>query len=279
MAASIAVLAVAVALLTLSHGHPRLVLLVVLTTALFLATVWSIGLRLGWLTALLLASTALILGILAGTPILGAIAAIVLVAWIALGSQRRLDPAGLTPLEALPEALGEASENVAASEAIAFERVGAISFDHGSGRPVVGVVLLGPGADRYAVVTDLVVAVQSVFGHRVLLTQNSGVVPPPPECLANHLHGADVAELAAAHERALAVLRSRGLTPDRLSAERHVDLHVAVERRALDWYNGRRGPGRIGVLFSSGKGAGPLDEGDASERRIDAWLTAPAPVP
>jgi hypothetical protein len=119
---------------------------------------------------------------------------------------------------------------------------------------------------------------QSFFGERVLTTRNSGLATLPPEILTNDLRGADAVELCGAHDSALAVLRAHGLTPDRLQPEGLLELHAALERRAIEWVNSRAQRQAVETFTRSGLGMGTLDEGSSSQRRIDAWLGVAAPT-
>jgi hypothetical protein len=167
---------------------------------------------------------------------------------------------------------------ISAFESFGFERVGALSFEPSRRQMIVATVLIGPRRDRYASTTDIVVTLQSVFGQRVLTTRNSGLATLPPEVLANDLRGSDAVELCDAHESALAVLRTRGLTPDHLQPEGLLEFHAALERRAIEWMNSRARRQAVETFSRSGLGAGALDEGSSSQRRIDAWLGVTAPT-
>ena len=273
----VVVLGVAVATLALSVGRVALAALSVGVAATYALAVWSIQLRTPWLTAVLTGTAAIATGYLAGHPVVGAAVALFLVGWIAQGAFVRFDP------ETIRVYSGDAMDprsaaHVFAFESLGFQRVGALSFEPSPGKTIIATVLIGPGRDRYAVATDLVMTVQSVFGQRVLTTRNSGVATLPPEVLGNDLRGADAAELSDAHESALAVLRARGLKPDSLLPERLLEFHMALERRAIEWLNSRARRQAIETFGRSGLGAGALDERPSSQRRIDNWLDVAAPA-
>lgn len=276
-AALIVVLGVASAALALSTDGVLLAALVAAPAIAYAAAVWSIRMRMPWLTAALMALVAVLLGYLTGHPLVGAALAALVVGWIAWQTHVRMDPGTIKPLAADTNDASSAV-HVTAFESLGCERVGALSFETSEGRTIVATVLIGPQGDRYGVATDIVLTVQSIFGERVLTTKNSGVVRLPPEILANDLRGADAIELFDAHEQALAILRARGLTPDRLRPDRLLDLHMAIERRAIEWANSRSRRQAFDTFIGSGKGEGALDGSPGSRSRIDAWLSAPTPV-
>jgi hypothetical protein len=276
-AAIVAVLGVAVAILAVSAGRAALAALVLGIAAIYVVAIWSIRLRIPWVTALLVAAAACALGFLAGHVVIGVVFAALLVVWIARGAVVRLDADAITThsgetLDPLTAA------NVSAFGSLGFEPVGALSFKQGKRKEIVAMVMIGARRDRYAVATDLVLTVQSVFGHRFLTTRNSAVGTLPPEVLANDLRGADPAELCDAHESALAVLRARGIEPDTLEPDALLASHMALERRAMEWMNSRARRQAVETFTRSGVGKGALDESSSSERRIDMWLQAAAPA-
>jgi hypothetical protein len=170
----------------------------------------------------------------------------------------------------------EAEGCVAAFEALGFEQVGAYAFDPEPEHTVVATLLLGPTRDEYAVVTDLVLNVVSLFGPRLLITRNSASMSLPPEYLANDLRGAAVDELVESHRRGLELLRARGLTPGEIDGEGLVELQLSLERRCIDW--GVRSRGKVlHALVRTGVGHGTLHE-RASGQRIDAWLAQASPA-
>jgi len=276
-AAIVAVLGVAVAILALSAGRMTLAALVLGVAAIYVVAIWSIRLRIPWLTALLVAATACALGFLAGHVVIGVAIAALLVAWIARGALVRLDADAITTHSG--DALDpQSAAHVSAFRSLGFEPVGALSFQRSNGKEIIATVMIGPRGDRYAVATDLVMTVQSVFGHRFLTTRNSAVGTLPPEVLANDLRGADPSELCEAHESALAVLRARGVAPDTVRPEELLASHMALERRAMEWMNSRARRQAVETFTRSGRGEGALDESSSSQRRVDTWLQAAAPA-
>lgn len=125
----------------------------------------------------------------------------------------------------------EATEHVAGFEALGFAPVGAYAFDPEPGRAAAVTVLLGPKADEYALVTDLVLDVVSIFGSRLFITANSAAAALPSEYLSNALRGADPDEIVRAHRRGLELLAAQGLAPDPIDRERLLEIQLSLERR------------------------------------------------
>jgi len=272
-AAIVAVLGVAVAILAASAGRVTLAALVLGVAVIYVVAIWSIRLRTPWLTALLVAAAACALGFLAGHVVIGVAIAALLVAWMARGAVVRLDADAITTHSG--ETLDPLSAaHVSAFRSLGFEPVGALSFRQSNGKEIIATVMIGARRDRYAVATDLVMTVQSVFGHRFLTTRNSAVATLPPEVLANDLRGADPSELCEAHESALATLRARGIEPDAVRPEDLLEAHMALERRAFEWTNSRARRQGLETFTRSGRGQGALDASSSSQRRIDSWLRA-----
>lgn len=281
LAKTVLVLGVAVALLAFALGYVEIGVVVVLIACAYVGAVWSLRLRMLWVTAMLMSIALVASGYVLGYPLLGALAAVLAVGWIALQVGRVVvDPTTLRRLESDPTDPGSAM-SIAEFEALGFERIGALSVDPIPGKTVIANVMLGPRDDRYAVVTDLVLDVVSTFGERWLITRNSATVALHHECLANELRGAAPTELAEAHQSALHVLAAKGLAPDRIRTERLLEAHLELERRSLGQLEGHRLRRTFDAFFDSGLGSGPLDESPASQRRIDAWLgtTIPAALP
>ena len=257
-------------------GEARLALVALAVPLVYLAAVLVTPFRIFWLTILLYSLIPALAGYLLGFAVLGVVAGLAVAGWIVLGAMRglRVVPATVRPLEAVTVD-PEAAEHVATFEGLGFEPVGAYAFDAEPGRSVVVTVLLGPKGDQYALVTDLVLDVVSIFGSRLFITANSAVAPLPPEYLSNALRGADPDEIVRAHRRGLELLAAQGLVPDPVDRQRLLETQLALERRCGEWTLRN---GLVQSLFGSGLGSGPLDESPSSNRRIAAWLGAASPV-
>jgi hypothetical protein len=138
--------------------------------------------------------------------------------------------------------------------------------------------MIGPQDDRWAAVTDVVLDVSSVFGRRVLVTRNSAESSLPEEFLTNDFRGAEPAELADAHGRALDVLRTRGLEPDPIESSRLVEMQLALERRCVEWSVRSSRRRVLHTVLESALGEGQLDTSAPAVARIEAWLAAPVPA-
>jgi hypothetical protein len=260
-------------------GELRLALTASAVPLVYLVAVLVTPLRIFWLTILLYALVPALAGYLLDYAVLGLVAGAGLAAWMVLGAMRGLSAVAATirPLEAVTVDPG-ATEHVAAFEALGFEPVGAYAFDPEPGRAVAVTVLLGPNADEYALVTDLVLDVVSIFDSRLFITANSAVAALPPEYLSNALRGANPDEIVHAHRRGLRLLAAQDLTPDRIDRERLLETQLLLDRRCSDWSLRDRRARVLQSLFASGLGSGPLDEGPSSRQRIEEWLGAASPV-
>ena len=177
----------------------------------------------------------------------------------------RVDPDSVRPLPA-DEIMRGAEESVQAFRDQGWRQIGAVGFDI-LGRTVAESVLIPPTADRYALVTDVVMTVTSeIDDMRRLVTRNSAVSLLPASILSNDLEAASPRELVEGHQRALHVLSKFGAEPVPLVLEQLVTAVVEDERASLV-----AGP----IRRSRHEPAGPIDESAAAERRIRSWLGTP----
>ena len=257
-------------------GEVRFALVALAVPLVYLAAVLVTPLRIFWLTILLYALVPALAGYLLGYPVLGLVGGVAVAGWIVFGAMHglRAVPATIRPLDAVTVD-PEAADHVAAFEGLGFEPVGAYAFDADPGRSVVVTVLLGAKGDEYALVTDLVLDVVSIFGSRLFITANSAVAPLPPEYLSNALRGAGPDEIVRAHRRGLELLADQGLAPDPIDRDGLLETQLALERRCGEWSLRKRL--LVQSLFASGLGSGPLDGSPSSRQRIEAWLGGPAP--
>lgn len=260
------------ALLAFARGYPGIGLTVVLMVCAYVAVVWSVRLRMLWVTAVLMTFAFVASAYALGRPILGIVAAVLVVGWLAVRvGGVAIDPTTLRRLDT-DDADPGAIVNIAEFEALGFERIGALACDLVDGRTVIENVMTGPRSDRYAVVTDLILNVISTFDGRLLTTANFAFVNVLPERLVNELRGATSTELADAHQTALDVLAASGLAPDRIRAEELLEAHIELERRAIAQLERSRLRRTLNAFFGSSLGSGSLDGSAASRRRIDSWL-------
>jgi hypothetical protein len=206
---------------------------------------------------------------------------IVLATVIVALSARRMAK-GRLPSDATPDNVRRAPDDavgVGAEEFVrtfrelGYHQVGALSF-RVFGFDVIETLMIGPNADRYAEVTDAAINVVSRFGHRTLLTRNSGMTALPPGVLASDLRGADPRELDSAHDRGIEEV-SPWVSPDRIERDDFVERAIEEERRSLAW---ARTQGRRLVASTSGLGSGPLWERSDRATAIAAWLSNDPPA-
>lgn len=213
-----------------------------------------------------------VLGFAAGKPVFWSVIG---VGFGLLMLRRRRLPDELRPetiVEVAPDAIGDGAEGFVADFAsLGYRQVGAIGFPT-DGRRIVESVMIGPRGDRWAAVTDAVLAVESVFDHGRLVTRNSGMTALPPEWLDNPLRGADPAELDRSHSEVLSRLAGSAI-PVRLDPDTTTALALEAERSAVAWSRASARP----VTSRSGLGGGPLLERPDGAALIAAWMSGNRP--
>jgi hypothetical protein len=268
----LSVFGAAVALLAFARGYPLVGVIVILMVCAYVSAVWSVRLRMLWVTAVLMTFAFVASGYAIGRPILGIAAAVLVVGWLAFRVGRVvIDPTTLRRVDT-DEADPGTTASIAEFEALGFKRVGALAVDPVPGKTVIANLMIGPREDRYAVVTDLILDVISTFDGRLLTTANWAFVNVQPERLANVLRGATPTELADAHQTALDLLAASGLAPNRIHAEELLDAHLELERRLIARFERSRLRRTYYAFFGSSLGSGPLDRSPASQQRINTWL-------
>lgn len=169
------------------------------------------------------------------------------------------------------EVMAGAEHHVAELIDLGWEHVGGYTFDSAKA-PVTAAVLLHSDADRYAVVTDVVFAIESRFDDaRILLTINSGRASLPPAYLSSVVKGTP-GRLAASHQRSLEILSTHAMTPQPLDPEAVVEEALASEVETTEWNAARSNTG----LFNFGGGAGEIDDSAVWATRIETWLASQA---
>jgi len=151
-----------------------------------------------------------------------------------------------------------------------WSHVGGYAFD--SARiSVTAAVLVHENLDRHAVITDMIFAIESRFADsRFLVTLNSDRTGLPPNYLANVVSGGSPGALALAHQQALDILATHGMTPLQLDEEAIVEEALASEVETTEWTMQNRSRG----LFDFGGGTGQVDTSSVSAQRIVSWMTS-----
>lgn len=215
---------------------------------------------------MILAFTAV--GWLLDQPVIG-LAAGVAFSVYGVVSSRRL-PADLTSdtvVETAADAVGEGAEDfVGQFVQLGYRQVGALTF-RTQGHEIVESIMIGPEGDRYAMVTDAILAITSRFGSRSLVTRNSALSRMAPEMLDNPLQGGSPAELDTCHSEALALLAPH-IRPEVVDAKAVTALAIIDEKRSIDWLRSLR----THLLPGGGAGGGPLASHPSAEQLIDGWL-------
>ncbi|HKY59742.1 MAG TPA: hypothetical protein VJP59_01915 [Gemmatimonadota bacterium] len=137
------------------------------------------------------------------------------------------------------------------------------------------VVMAGPGGTAWAEVTDRLWEVASTFGPRLLRTVTRSMLPPGPT-LVQCVRSAPPRIIVAEHERALALLAERGLSPDRLE-DHEILARFESETRAAQALL-RRSMARTALELAWRRplarhhGRPALAADPRAGTRIDAWL-------
>ena len=230
--------------------------------------------RLAVLNQLLMILAFTSVGWLLDRPVLGFVAGVAFSAY-AVFSSRRLptDLTSETVFETAADAVGEGAEGfVAGFVSLGYRQVGALTF-RTQGHEIVESIMIGPGGDRYAGVTDAVIAITSRFGTRSLVTRNSALSRMPPDTLDNPLQGGSPEELDACHSAALALLAPH-VQPETVDAGEVTTIALDDEKRHIDWVRSVR----THLLRGSGAGTGPLASDPSAAQLIADWLTTTDPI-
>ena len=137
------------------------------------------------------------------------------IGWILVQRFTLAASAGVELARAGPADLNEGTRSQVASFAELGYRELAVYEARFRGGKFSIVVMAGPGGTAWAEVTDRLWEVASTFGPRLLRTVTSSMLPPGPT-LVQCVRSAPPRTIVAEHERALALLAERGLSPERL---------------------------------------------------------------
>lgn len=191
-----------------------------------------------------------------------------LLIWLAFRRVRTpdLDPEGVRRVgddAVMPHAV----EFVEEFESLGWGRVGAVAADLGH-IEITMAILHSPDKRSYVEVTDIVIAITSVFPDgKTMVTRNSTTSAMPPWVLANDHRGAKPTALVTAHENALTVLANRGVRPEAIPEAELVDVVIVQEKASISFSSGAD---QGSPLLTRGKAA--IDHSQAAEARIDLWM-------
>ena len=159
---------------------------------------------------------------------------------------------------------------------LGFQIVGSVHAT-GPGYETVFTYLVSSDRRTFAVATDRVQTLASLFGPRIFVTMDRASLPVPPVEL-RQLVTADLPELYDAHKRALAVISAQGYAPDHLHTARVVASAIDHERISLEFLGARpwwvAGQVALGVIRRRPPDAGPITEDEASTGRVARWMGA-----
>lgn len=208
-----------------------------------------------------------------GAGILFLLITVVAVLWLLWRRKQptSIDPAGVRRV-ADEAVMPHAVKFVEEFESQGWTRSGAVAADLGA-MEITLAVILASDQKTYAEVTDVVIALTSVFTEgRTLVTRNSATSPMSEWVLANDLRGANPASLIKCHQEVLEILASMGRTPLDLHPVGLIDFVVEQEKISIETTAGFK-PG----LANTGKGSGRIDRSDESMERIRQWQWAEGP--
>lgn len=220
-----------------------------------------------------LALPVIILPISSGSGILFAAITVAILLWLAWRRTQpvSLDAGGVRRVEddaVMPKAV----RFVAEFEGLGWRRRGAAAADLGS-MDIILAVLISPDAHNYVEVTDVVIAITSVFSDgRTLVTRNSASSPMSEWVLANDLRGSSPTALATGHTRALEILASSGVEPMTVDSPGLIDFVIGQEKLSIESASGFRPR-----LTDSGRGTGPIDNSPSASDRISEWRRTSGP--
>ena len=233
-----------------------------------LALWWAVTLSRIWPLVIVVGTASAVFGSLNGQPWVGLLVAFgfaSLAGWYL--SRPMVAASSVKPAEGVDAG---AQQDVDAFVTMGYSLAGTISFEVARTKTVRANLMIGPGGDRYAVVTDLVLVIISVFGSKTLVSRNSAMASLLPSALANDLQGASAGELARSHQAALDLLAEHGLTPDRIDTSSLVETHMEREKQSIAAAAGTAKQ-RLQASLRSGAGEGPLTESATAHERLLAW--------
>ena len=161
--------------------------------------------------------------------------------------------------------------------AIGFSIVGSAEV-RGQGFETVFTYLLSNDLHTYAVATDRVRALTSVFDQRELLTISEAAATVPAAVLRQMVVRGSIEELTAAHDNTLTVLSRLGHHPQLLSPREVVAISIGLDQRTIEAI--RAAPARLfGYTLRVLLGfpvphSALLTDSPQSRARIDAWARA-----
>jgi hypothetical protein len=216
----------------------------------------------------------LILPVSSGSGVIFAVIVVSVFGWLLWSRRRPIDFDTETIVRAADDAvMPHAVPFLKEFTSIGWEQVGAVSVMLRRVN-VISSLLLSPDKTSCAQVTDVVIAITSKFAYgRTLVTRNSGSVALPPWSLANDHRGEKPMALAIAHDEALRTLEARRIKAVPFNPDDVVDFFLATEKRHVEYVVDSETRVQPNL-----KGAGPIDNSEASSQRIRDWRMAEGPT-
>ena len=120
---------------------------------------------------------------------------------------------------------------------LGFQMAGSVDA-HGPGYKTIFTYLVSSDRRTFAVATDRVETLASLFGKRIFVTIDRASLPVPPLEL-RQLVPSDLPELYDAHKQALAVILQQGHQPDHLIPGRVIGRAMEYEHGSIDFLGAR----------------------------------------
>jgi len=157
---------------------------------------------------------------------------------------------------------------------LGFQMVGSVDAS-GPDYKTVFTYLVSSDRRTFAVATDRVETLGSLYGDRILVTIDRASTPVPPTELRQFVPS-DLPELYDAHKQALAVISGQGHEPDHLVPSRVIERAIEHERRSLEFLGARpwwvAGQMALGVARRRPPDSARLVDDGASASRISRWV-------
>ena len=159
---------------------------------------------------------------------------------------------------------------------LGFQVVGSADA-RGPGYSTVFTYLVSSDRRSFAVATDRVETLASLFGERILVTTDRASLPVPPMEL-RQLVPSDLPELYEAHKQALSVISQQGHQPDHLIPGRVVGRALEHEQTSIEFLGARpwwiAGQVALGVIRRRPPDAELIADNLESASRIARWAAS-----
>jgi len=156
---------------------------------------------------------------------------------------------------------------------LGFQTVGSVDA-RGPDYKTIFTYLVSSDRRTFAVASDRVGTLASLYGERILVTIDRSSTPVPATELRQLARG-DIGEMYGAHKEALSVISGLGQEPDHLVPGRVVERAIEHERRSLKhlsdrpWWVAREIV--LGVIRRRPPDSAPIIDDPATVSRVELW--------